>query len=205
MRPLVVFRQGRKVLQGHRVLRVPLALQGHRVLREFRGQLGPQGPQGNPGPAGPQGPVGPQGPQGDPGPQGPPGPAGGFAASLYDFNNGGITIGVGGPVPFSQTPVIVGTAISKVDNDTFQLNEAGVYRVNYSLLTAVISLLGNSHVEVNGSGVGPTIALISVGTQITNTVMFNGNAGDQVEVVVGGLALTLATGDNATITIDKIQ
>jgi BclA C-terminal domain len=124
---------------------------------------------------------------------------------LYDFNNGGITIGVGGPVPFNQTPVIVGTAITKVDDDTFQVNEDGVYRVSYTLLTALVSLLGNGHVEVNGIGVGPTIALISAGTQLTNTVMFNAATGDQVEIVVGGLALTLATGDNATITIDKIQ
>jgi hypothetical protein len=35
---LVVFRQGRKVLQGHRVLRAQPALQGHKGLREFRGQ-----------------------------------------------------------------------------------------------------------------------------------------------------------------------
>jgi hypothetical protein len=112
---------------------------------------------------------------------------------------------LGGAVPFSQTPVVVGTAITKVDSNTFQLNEAGVYRVSYSLLTATISLLGNSHVEVNGIGTGPTIALISVGTQLTNTVMFSGNVGDQVEITIGGLAVTLATGDNATITIDKIQ
>jgi hypothetical protein len=36
-------------------------------------------------------------------------------------------------------------------------------------------------------------------------VAFSANAGDTVQLVVGGLALTLATGDNASINIDKIQ
>jgi hypothetical protein len=36
-------------------------------------------------------------------------------------------------------------------------------------------------------------------------VTFVANAGDTVQLVVGGSALTLGTGDNATINIDKIQ
>src|ERR687891_701021 len=42
-------------------------------------------------------------------------PAGGLAAILFDYNSGGITIGVGGAVPFNTAPLIVGTAVSKTN------------------------------------------------------------------------------------------
>jgi hypothetical protein len=132
-------------------------------------------------------------------------PAGGLAAILFDYNNGGIMIGVGVAVPFSQAPFIVGTAISKTNATTFTLNKDGVYRVSYTLRTAVLSLLGGVRVHVNGSGVGPTANLIVAGAPLSDQVTFDGNAGDTVQLVVGGLALTLADGDNATINIDKIQ
>jgi BclA C-terminal domain/Collagen triple helix repeat (20 copies) len=169
---------------------------------------GPPGPQGSPGPAGSPGPPGPPGPQGSPGPQGPPGPpgpAGGLAAVLFDWNNGGVTIGVGAAVPFNQAPLIVGTAISKNNNTTFMVNATGVYRVTYTLRTALVSLLGSTQVRVNGVGVGPTATLISAGVPLTDMVTFSANAGDTLQLVVGGLAITLATGDNASINIDKIQ
>jgi hypothetical protein len=60
-------------------------------------------------------------------------------------------------------------------------------------------------VHVNGAGVGPTAALIVVGTSVSDQVTFSANAGDTLQLVVGGLALTLGTGDNATINIDKVQ
>lgn len=132
-------------------------------------------------------------------------PAGGLAAILFDYNTGTVTIGVGGAVPFSQTALVVGTAISKNNNTTFTLNKAGVYRVSYTLRTALLSLLGSVQVHVNGTGVGPTAALIIAGVPLSDQVTFPANAGDTVELVVGGLALTLATGDNATINIDKVQ
>ena len=44
-------------------------------------------------------------------------------------------------VPFSQAPLIVGTAISKNNNTTFMVNASGVYRVSYVLRTAVSSLM----------------------------------------------------------------
>jgi hypothetical protein len=132
-------------------------------------------------------------------------PAGGLAAILFDYNSGGIVIGVGGAVPFNQAPFIVGTAISKTNNTTFTLNANGVYRVSYTLRTALLSLLGSAQVQVNGSGVGPTASLISVGAPLSDQVTFPGNAGDTVQLVVSGLALTLATGDNATVNIDKVQ
>jgi hypothetical protein len=132
-------------------------------------------------------------------------PAGGLAAILFNYNSGGIVIGVGGPVPFNQTALQVGTAITQTNGTTFTLNQDGVYRVTYTLRTALLSLLAQTQVQVNGTGVGPTAALISAGVPLNDQVTFPANAGDTVQLVVGGLALTLAAGDNATINIDKIQ
>jgi hypothetical protein len=132
-------------------------------------------------------------------------PAGGLAAILFDYNSGTIVIGVGGAVPFSQSPLVEGTAISKTNNTTFTVNADGVYRVMYTLRTALLSLLGSVQVQVNGSGVGPTSGLIVAGVPLSDQVTFQANAGDTLSLVVSGLTLTLATGDNATINIDKIQ
>jgi hypothetical protein len=133
------------------------------------------------------------------------GSLGGLAAVLFDWNSGTVTIGVGGAVPFNQAPLIIGTAISKTNNTTFTVNAIGVYRVSYTLRTALVSLLGNVQVQVNGVGVGPTAALGVSGTSISDQVTFIANAGDIVQLVVGGSALTLGSGGNATINIDKVR
>ena len=132
-------------------------------------------------------------------------PAGGLAAILFDYNNGAVVIGVGGAVAFNQAPLIVGTAISKTNDTTFTVNADGVYRVSYTLRTALLSLLGSVRVQVNGAGVGPTAGLVVAGVPLSDQVTFQANAGDTVQLVVSGLALTLAAGDNATVNIDKIQ
>jgi BclA C-terminal domain len=132
-------------------------------------------------------------------------PAGGLAAILFDYNSGGITIGAGGPVTFNQTALQVGTAITKTDNATFTLNQTGVYRVTYTLRTALVSLLAETQVQVNGVGVGPMAALVAGGLPLNDQVTFPANAGDTVQLVVAGSALTLMNGDNATINIDKVQ
>ena len=124
---------------------------------------------------------------------------------LFDYNTGAVTVGVGGAVPFSQAPLIVGTAISKNNNTTFMVNANGVYRVTYTLRTALASLLANVQVRVNGAGVGPTAALLVAGTSLSDQVTFTANAADTLQLVVGGVALTLGAGDNATINIDKVQ
>ncbi|HTH18824.1 MAG TPA: hypothetical protein VL912_01995 [Candidatus Udaeobacter sp.] len=132
-------------------------------------------------------------------------PAGGLAAILFDYNNGTVVIGVGGAVAFNQAPLIVGTAISKTNDTTFTANADGVYRVTYTLRTALLSLLGGVRVQVNGVGVGPTAGLVVAGVPLTDQVTFQANAGDTIQLVVSGVALTLAAGDNATINIDKVQ
>jgi hypothetical protein len=73
------------------------------------------------------------------------------------------------------------------------------------LCTALVSLLAQTQVQVNGTGVGPTAALVSGGVPLNDQVTFPANAGDTVQIVVAGLALTLATGDDATVNIDKVQ
>jgi hypothetical protein len=132
-------------------------------------------------------------------------PAGGLAAILFDYNNGTIVIGIGGAVPFNQAPLIVGTAITKTNNTTFTVNKNGVYRVTYTLRTALLTLLGSVRVQVNVVGVGPTASLIVVGSPLSDQVTFQANVGDTVQLVISGVALTLAAGDNATINLDKIQ
>lgn len=132
-------------------------------------------------------------------------PAGGLAAILFDYNSGTIVIGVGGAVSFNQAPLIAGTAISKTNDTTFTVNADGVYRVSYTLRTALLSLLGSVQVHVNGSGVGPTAGLVVAGVPLSDQITFPANAGDTLQLVVSGVALTLAAGDNATVNIDKIQ
>ena len=114
-------------------------------------------------------------------------------------------IGVGGAVGFNQAPLIVGTAITKTNDTTFTVHANGVYRVTYTLRTALLSLLGSVQVQVNGVGVGPTASLVLAGLPLTDQVTFQANAGSTVQLVVSGVALTLAAGDNATINVDKIQ
>src|SRR6478672_5647955 len=131
-------------------------------------------------------------------------PAGGLAAILFDYNNGTIVIG-GGPVSFNQAPLIVGTAITKTNDTTFVVHKNGVYRVTYTLRTALLSALGTVRVQVNGAGVGPNAPLLLAGTSLSDQVTFQANTGDTVQLVVSGVALTLAAGDNATINLDKVQ
>ena len=131
-------------------------------------------------------------------------PAGGLAAILFDYNNGTIVIG-GGPVSFNQAPLIVGTAITKTNDTTFVVHKNGVYRVTYTLRTALLSALGTVRVQVGGVGVGPTAPLLIAGTSLSDQVTFQANANDTVQLVVGGVGLTLAIGDNATINLDKVQ
>jgi hypothetical protein len=108
-------------------------------------------------------------------------------------------------VPFNQAPLIVGTAITKTNDTTFTVHRNGVYRVTYTLRTALLSVLGTVRVQVNGAGVGPTAPLLIAGTSLSDQVTFQANANDTVQLVVVGVGLTLAVGDNATINLDKIQ
>ena len=112
---------------------------------------------------------------------------------------------MGAAVPFNGTSVIVGTDISQTNNTTFLLGGSGVYRVSVILRTAVASLLGGVQIRRNGSGISTTATLAAVGTALVESVTFSANAGDTIQVVVTGLALTLSSGTSASITIDRIS
>ena len=122
-------------------------------------------------------------------------------AVLFDYNTGIVVIGVGEAVPFSQPPLMVGTAIIKSTDTTFTVTETGVYRISYVLRASLQEPQGNIQVHVNGVGVGPTAAAAFLTDQVT----FVANAGAILQLVVGGLPITLIPGDNATINIDKLQ
>jgi BclA C-terminal domain len=132
-------------------------------------------------------------------------PPTGLPTVAFDYNNGAVTIGVGGAVPFNQGALIIGTGISETNNTTYTINELGLYRVSYTLRTALASALANVQVRKNGVGVGPTAALVVAGTSLSDQVTFIATAGDTIQLVVGGLALSLGTGDNATINIDQLR
>jgi len=132
-------------------------------------------------------------------------PPGGLPTVAFDYNSGPVTIGVGGAVPFSHAVLFIGPATTETNSTTYTINELGLYRVSYTLRTAVLSLLANVQVRVNGVGVGPTASLIVAGTSLSDQVTFIATAGDTIQLVVGGLALTLGTGDNATINIDRLR
>lgn len=171
------------------------------------GPPGPTGAAGPPGPVGPAGATGPAGPQGPEGPQGPPGPPGpGFADYLHNFNRsiGPVFLIVGNPVPFNQPPLVRGTAISHLDEDTFTLNEAGDYRVTFVLSTDGLTPLGSVVLTLDGTPIGRTFTLAAVGTYIVGDVIVAAEAGDLLELRVTGLALTLLPGESASITIQRL-
>ena len=106
-------------------LLVPLDQPDRQAVLLYRtGPTGPTGPQGVPGPmgatgatgpTGAPGPMGATGSTGATGPTGATGQTGGLAAVLFDWNNGGITIGINSPIPFNHAEFVVGTAISKTN------------------------------------------------------------------------------------------
>ena len=108
-------------------------------------------------------------------------------------------------VPFNGTAVVVGTAITQTNSTTFTLGTSGVYRVSFILRTTALSLLGSAQVKKNGSTITTAASILSAGIPLIDSVTFNANASDTVQVVVGGLAVTLSSGLSASITIDRIS
>jgi len=164
-----------------------------------QGPVGPEGAQGVPGPQGVQGVAGPAGPAGAQGPQGVPGLTNHL--SVYeDTGLLGLTVGVGSPVPFNTTAGFFGTSVTQLDADTFSISDAGNYYVSFTANTAILSLLGSVQFQVNGVPVGPQITLGFAGTSLSlQTVIPVPVVPATFEVVVSGLALTLAPGTSASL------
>lgn len=126
--------------------RGPRGIEGSRGPRGLTGPVGPTGPAGADGadgaigPTGATGPVGPVGPAGATGATGPAGPTGtGGILDFADFyalmpGDNAATVGAGEDVDFPQDgPSSGGTGITRIDVDSFNLAEIGVYQVLFQV------------------------------------------------------------------------
>lgn len=163
--------------------------QGVQGIQGVQGPIGPTGPQGIAGPQGVTGPTGPQGiagPQGTTGATGATGPTGPSGLSDYaDFyalmpSDNADSIAAGGAVAFPHDGVISSTAIGRLTDTTFNLAEAGNYLVTFSATVTD----------------GGQLALALNGTELTNTVFGNANAGQ-----LNGQAIITTTAENSVLSL----
>jgi hypothetical protein len=117
----------------------------------------------------------------------------------------GLTSGVGSAVPFNTPGVTAGTAISQPNSTSFTLNSDGVYHLTIKAETATLSLLGSLQVTVNGTGVPIIGHLNSSGAPIVLDGLISASAGDVVQVVDEGLALTFPVGTPISVTVVKVS
>lgn len=157
------------------------------------GPTGPQGIQGDIGPTGPTGPTGdtgptgPQGFQGNIGPTGPTGPAEGILA-FADFYalmppDNAATVAPGTDVSFPQDGSISGTAITRIDDSSFNLSEIGTYQILFQ-------------VSVDEAG---QLILTLDGNDIANSVV--GRATGTSQIV--GMSLVTTTAINSILTVQN--
>ncbi|QCT01697.1 triple helix repeat-containing collagen [Paenibacillus algicola] len=196
------------------------------------GPVGPQGPAGNdgaPGATGPQGPAGPAGPQGPAGndgapgatgPAGPVGPAGsqglpgadgmdygpytGFAANTSGYVMAVVMNGTDIPLPDAQN---MGSYISSSRTTTFIVNEAGRYKLSYSI-NLTEPLLVSTRINVSGVQVrASTIEPINPQSQFSASVIVNLSAGDTVSLQMYGINRAinlLPASQGASLMIERI-
>ncbi|RDI45777.1 BclA C-terminal domain-containing protein [Falsibacillus pallidus] len=144
-----------------------------------------------------------------PGPQGPAGPAGsGLSSALSAYNDAGaveLALAAGAAVPFNTPGASFGEAITQTDDTTFSLNETGFYSVDYSVGTAAVSALGGIHLEVGGATVSPSTTLLNAGARLSKEVLLRVDAAPaNLQLVVDGLGLTVASGTSSDVTIKKV-
>ena len=170
---------------------------------------GPTGPccTGPTGPAstvtGPTGPsvTGPTGPASTV--TGPTGPAD-FTPAFAGASNTSLApllLVPGSPVPWSTPGPSQGIVIGA---DDLTVAAAGTYHLTFVGQTAAVTALGGFQAFVNGAPVGPDPGLISGGAALVLDELLVLGAGDVVEIRSTGLGVTLATGPNATITLERI-
>lgn len=167
-----------------------------------------EGPPGVQGPPGPQGITGPQGPAGPTGPTGPAGAPGVTALdNLFNFNIAAapLVLAINSPVPFNQTALVLGDAISQTSLTTFTISEVGQYYVSF-VGSPTAGVGGGVQLFLNGAGVGPTTSLIVAGSPLVLREIINvTTVPSTLQVVVQGLALTFDTGSSAWISIIKMS
>jgi hypothetical protein len=131
-------------------------------------------------------------------------------AFLNRTNQGGlVTIGANVPVSFNLPGVQFGTAITVINNTTFNINQAGYYKVTFILSTTVLSPLGTVAVLYAGTAT-PTpntqsFSLVTAGTFLTGEVLFQVTSTGALQLVQTGLGLSLTTtGVSAEIIIEQL-
>ena len=163
----------------------PQGPQGETGATGATGPQGPQGPQGETGATGATGPQGPQGPRGETGatgatgPQGEPGTVLGYADfyALMPPDNAD-PIAQGTDVAFPRDAVIGGTGISRIDDSSFNLDEVGVYQVNFQ---APVTEAGQLVLTLNGIELEYTVAgRDALGSQIYGTALVRTTEDDSV-------------------------
>lgn len=153
------------------------------------GPKGDVGPAGETGPAGAEGAIGAEGPAGPEGPMGPAGQDGksaGPAGSVYlqAVNSSSETIHRGGDgrvLTFDKVGVKLGDINFTVGQGSFQVLDAGVYKVTFSIAAAQANQFD---IRVNGGAVG------------SGALVFGAGAG---QPNVGTAILTLGGADTVTL------
>jgi hypothetical protein len=86
------------------------------------------------------------------------------------------------------------------------LNQPGEYYVEFVAQTAAVTALGGFQLQLNGTNVGPTQTLLTLGAPIVlQTVVTVTTAPSTLQVVATGLGVTLATGNSANIFIERLR
>ncbi|GEM_PF-5140899 len=130
---------------------------------------------------------------------------------LYNSNISGITltIGPGFAIPFNQTPVTGGNAITQTSLTTFSITKPGHYLVNFVAPTALVTLLGGVNLNLNGIPQGVVFPLALAGVPLVLQQVINvTSVPSTLEVVINsliGLSVTLLGGTSSTISIVQLS
>ncbi len=101
-----------------------------------------------------------------------------------------------------------GTAITQSASDTFTISQSGNYCVRVVARTTTLSLLGTMQLELNGTAVGPAYAITTGGVPFVLEAVLtvaSGSLPASLQVAISGLAVTLASGTTAMITIEQLS
>jgi hypothetical protein len=167
------------------------------------------GPPGVQGPPGISGIPGLQGATGSIGPIGPAGAPGVTALdNLFNFNIAAIAfnVAVNSPLPFNQSALVLGDAISQNSLTDFTISEVGHYYVSFVGAPTFGGGGGGVQLRLNGFLVGPTTFLVINGRPVALRQVINvTTVPSTLQVVVQGLALTFNSGSSGWISIIKLS
>ena len=187
------------------------------------GPTGPAGPAGDAGatgasgPAGATGPTGATGATGETGPAGPAGTAGATGPTgaapplnaLYATNDPSQSPASNGDaLTFDTNQVLEGTAISHTaGSGDFTLNDAGIYKITYSVVGTNTTATGTASVQLNSNGTpvpgsltSGKITATSDTTTLAASALVNASASDVITLTMIGTGYSFT---NAGIVIKK--